>query len=489
MFRDGLMACWTPIEEIVRSTLGIEISPDPRMREPDRYRRTPWGIRIATAVSEGADNKNILGFPAGTRIPQIVTYSKGRTYSRAGDEWLLDPAKFFERSHKRKPRTPRQRSSTALDPDMESSLIAEIATLCEKLFGPPANAPFPVGIERSDGDWLIRFRNNLRDQNPGSAMKGRFRTILVGSNDPEIQARRYEFPVSANELVETFLTRGTLRDQVPSRPRYWWERFFTDTMDWHAELIAGELSDEDLDDLSPYGFPVGRPFLGEMVDPQVGFRSVFPIATSSQLSAVVSAEGASKTREIINLMLAYAEEDPFVGLNDTALGEDEDAEGLNLADAVRPLDDGGIHEHNLGNPVQRAGLNGIYEHDVAEVDEHRGSQRGFLAVACRSYEQAVRSCRNFNEHIAKGTKWRGVLLRSFDDVHKEVSESRLDLEEAARQGFRTPMEAAHSVPTLASRTKSETPRDAARTWLDGGFARPLDCRLGPSIDCGDLYHP
>ena len=285
--------------------------------------------------------------------------------------------------------------------------------------------------------------------------------------------------MSANELVETFLTRGTLRDQVPSRPRYWWERFFTDTMDWHAELIAGELSDEDLDDLSPYGFPVGRPFLGEMVDPQVGFRSVFPIATSSQLSAVVSAEGASKTREIINLMLAYAEEDPFVGLNDTALGEDEDAEGLNLADAVRPLDDGGIHEHNLGNPVQRAGLNGIYEHDVAEVDEHRGSQRGFLAVACRSYEQAVRSCRNFNEHIAKGTKWRGVLLRSFDDVHKEVSESRLDLEEAARQGFRTPMEAAHSVPTLASqlnRKRHEMQRELG--WM-------ADLR-GPSTVDSDL---
>jgi hypothetical protein len=41
VLRSGLMACWSPVEEIVRQTLEIRIPPDPRLKEPDRYRRTP----------------------------------------------------------------------------------------------------------------------------------------------------------------------------------------------------------------------------------------------------------------------------------------------------------------------------------------------------------------------------------------------------------------------------------------------------------------
>lgn len=92
VLRAGMMACWYPVEEIVRTTLGITVGitlvRDETMREPERFRRLPWGVRIA-------DEKNILGIPAGTRIPQIVIYSEGRSYARAGDQWMLDPATFF----------------------------------------------------------------------------------------------------------------------------------------------------------------------------------------------------------------------------------------------------------------------------------------------------------------------------------------------------------------------------------------------------------
>jgi hypothetical protein len=59
---------------------------------------------------------------------------------------------------------------------------------------------------------------------------GRYHTIAVGSKDPDIQWRRFEFPVSANELVETFLSRGTLSAGLPERSPSWLERFFADTM-------------------------------------------------------------------------------------------------------------------------------------------------------------------------------------------------------------------------------------------------------------------
>jgi hypothetical protein len=51
ILRSGLMACWSPVEQIIRQTLEIAMPPDSRLKEPDRYRRTPWGIRIAKTIA------------------------------------------------------------------------------------------------------------------------------------------------------------------------------------------------------------------------------------------------------------------------------------------------------------------------------------------------------------------------------------------------------------------------------------------------------
>ena len=108
VLRSGLMACWSPVEQIVRETLEIGIPPDPRLKEPDRYRRTPWGIRIATDHRDDP-TKNILEVPAGAPIPQIVIYSRGRAYPKSGDEWLLPPRTFFEEVRRpRSPQSPRR---------------------------------------------------------------------------------------------------------------------------------------------------------------------------------------------------------------------------------------------------------------------------------------------------------------------------------------------------------------------------------------------
>ena len=218
--RSGLMACWSPVEHIIRQTLEIAIPPDPRLKEPDRYRRTPWGVRIA-ADHRDDPAKNILEAPTGTRIPQIVTYSRGRAYPKSGDEWLLPPRTFFDEARRFRPsRSPRPSTSEALDPVAKEDLIAAINRLSESLFGAPEEAPFAVDVDRYWGDWRIRFRNNLQDCTPGSFLIGRYNTIAVGSKDPDISRRRFEFPISANELVETFLSQGTCGpQQLPQRDR------------------------------------------------------------------------------------------------------------------------------------------------------------------------------------------------------------------------------------------------------------------------------
>jgi hypothetical protein len=336
LLRSGLMACWSPVEEIIRQRLEIAIAPDPRLKEPDRYRRTPWGIRIA-ADHRDDPTKNILEAPAGARIPQIVIYSRGRAYPKSGDEWLLPPRSFFEEV--RRPRSSRaQRPSTttvSFDPATREDLIAAINRLCERLFGPPENAPFAVDVDRYKDEWRIKFRNDLRDCTPGSFLIGRYNTIVVGSKDPEIQQRRFEFPVSANELVEAFLNQGTPSAGLPDRPQSWLERFFADTMAWLHHSDSDE-SDDAHQPISPYGFQIERPLIGDQVIPRKTFGSVLTYATDHQLSAIVSAEGASKTSTVLDVM----------------------------------LDD---------------------------RDDYRLFHPGFLVVACRSYEQAHRKCAEFNE--------------------------------------------------------------------------------------------
>jgi hypothetical protein len=217
-------------------------------------------------------------------------------------------------------------------------------------------------------------------------MIGRFNTIVVGSNDPEIQRRRFEFPVGANELVETFLSHGTLSSGLPDRPQSWLERFFAETMAWlHPSGI--EDSNDVRQIVSPYGFEIERPSIGDQVIPRKTFSSVLAYATDHQLSAIVSAEGASKTSTTLDVM----------------------------------LDD---------------------------QNDYRVFHPGFLVVACRSYEQAIRKCAEFNEGKGPEKGFRGVVLRSFDEVFRDVAPGfRSSAERAARAGYSSEIEAVYADPS------------------------------------------
>ena len=146
-------------------------------------------------------------------------------------------------------------------------------------------------------------------------------------------------------------------------------------------------SDENADAqpvVSPYGFQIQRPLIGDQVIPKKTFRSVLECATDHQLSALVSAEGASKTSTALDVM----------------------------------LDD---------------------------CDDYRLFHPGFLVVACRSYEQARRKCTEFNERKGPEKSFRGAVLRSFDEVLREVLPGfRSSAERAARDGYGSEIEVVYA---------------------------------------------
>ena len=80
-------------------------------------------------------------------------------------------------------------------------------------------------------------------------------------------------------------------------------------------------------------------------------------------------------------------------------------------------------------------------------DDYRLFHPGFLVVACRSYEQAHRKCAEFNERKGPEKGFRGIVLRSFDEVFREIVPGfRSSAERAARNGFSSEIEAVYADP-------------------------------------------
>jgi hypothetical protein len=151
-----------------------------------------------------------------------------------------------------------------------------------------------------------------------------------------------------------------------------------------------------------------------------------------QLSLIASAEGIGKTKTTMQEMLESAD-----------------------ARTVNALDD-------LVEPPPG---------ETASQDTR--SPSGFLAVACRSYEQAQKKCLEFNERMASGTGFHGVVVHSFERIFQEIFlETSINREWAARQGFKTAMEAAHSDPGTAAKLNEIRWRIQAELGWIVGWAIP-----------------
>ena len=84
---------------------------------------------------------------------------------------------------------------------------------------------------------------------------------------------------------------------------------------------------------------------------------------------------------------------------------------------------------------------------LEDRDDYRLFHPGFLVVACRSYEQAHRKCAEFNERKGPENGFRGTVLRSFDEVFREIVPGfRSSAEGAALDGWNSQIEAVYADP-------------------------------------------
>ncbi|WP_295633228.1 hypothetical protein [Novosphingobium sp.] len=175
--RDGHTQHWMKVlQPIVTATLPANVLPDDRLKAPDQLRRLPWGTREIT--SEG----HILGFPIGTKVPQVVIWEHWRKLTPSGSSFF--DAELF-RSVSRKAST-RARADDKTDRPALPITSPEMAycTAQMKLLypSPPVlGRPIFARFENDKDGLKALFFNTLSDGSPSSiCMADRDRIHAVG---------------------------------------------------------------------------------------------------------------------------------------------------------------------------------------------------------------------------------------------------------------------------------------------------------------------
>ena len=78
---------WDHVHEGFLRILNPSMPADPKLRSLTQWRRAPWGIRLL-------DEDLVLGFPRGTRVPQLVIREKLLQRAPKGNDGFLVPESF-----------------------------------------------------------------------------------------------------------------------------------------------------------------------------------------------------------------------------------------------------------------------------------------------------------------------------------------------------------------------------------------------------------
>ncbi len=188
--RPGFVAHWDLLRSIVQEVLSVPggIEPDPMLRFPESYRRTPNAYRLV------ADEGHVLGVPPGTWVRQVALWEQWRERAASGATALFfRPAPFHEIpiAMGNWPRLSRAAASSVVS----GGLTPEQITFCEeKLARHFGEWPKLDRLTHERGRWVARFFNSPEDRTPSSLVREDHRSIhLVGTGADGLHTRPLEF--------------------------------------------------------------------------------------------------------------------------------------------------------------------------------------------------------------------------------------------------------------------------------------------------------
>jgi hypothetical protein len=287
--RAGLSSVWSKLVEIVARHTSVTIDADTHLKNPEQFRRTPWGQRSA---SQG----NVLGIPEGEKIPQIVLWSKMRAAPRRSERlWFNHPAAFVEAQRTHRTSRPRLRPTRALPDTMREDFLQHLAGLCLTMWGNPTDHPRPAMIEDSPDGVRIKFFNNAADQQPGSVMDGDRNRLLIHSRTPEVSRRSYMLPLTANQLVGFFAEHGHLSLKKVSQQRSrWMENAFLEMLEGTFDPCNGMPGFAGKLPAIPPDSDAAQKLLGKLIT-QAG--------DATRLNVILSQEGVGKSTAFLDYLV------------------------------------------------------------------------------------------------------------------------------------------------------------------------------------------
>jgi hypothetical protein len=163
---------------------------DPKLRSLTQWRRAPWGIRLL-------DEDSVLGFPRGTRVPQLVVREKLLQRAPKGNDGFLVP-ESFSLAYPVRMNRPRSHDTDNIAGFDEPSMIDLLEEACSAEWG---EWPKPVGVTIQDGEWLFRFRNHENDRDPSTIALGDHRRLQLNGQHG-FEQRQFYLPdqMTAQEL-------------------------------------------------------------------------------------------------------------------------------------------------------------------------------------------------------------------------------------------------------------------------------------------------
>jgi hypothetical protein len=180
---------WDHVHEGFLRILNPSMPADPKLRSLTQWRRAPWGIRLL-------EEDSVLGFPRGTRVPQLVIREKLLQRAPKGNDGFLVPESFSSAHPVGKSRGHRS-VGTVVEYD-EPSMVDLLEEVCASEWG---EWPKPAGVSVQNGEWLFRFRNHEKDRNPSTIALGDHRRLQLNGQHG-FEQRQFYLPdqMSAQEL-------------------------------------------------------------------------------------------------------------------------------------------------------------------------------------------------------------------------------------------------------------------------------------------------
>lgn len=210
MMRDGFKVHWDTVAAQVSTLLDVpdHIKPDAALRQPEAFRRLPWGAR------ENDKANHLLGVPVGTMIPQAVLWEQWRGRSGNGVEALfLRPDLFVVTPERRK-----VLSSKGVGGAPSCGPLPEADRLyCEqrlkeevtkRVAAAGAAGPKLYRLEFERGTWVARFMNSASDSNPSSIMRADHNRVLLCGRDAALAAP-IQLPQPLAAMMKLWLAQRT----------------------------------------------------------------------------------------------------------------------------------------------------------------------------------------------------------------------------------------------------------------------------------------